>query len=286
MSKLTKKDFLKKREEIRTAVKEKQEYVDAFCDQGLAALYATSGWTQAEIAEVERCGQQRISQLLRFGAFIEFFTTTGSKNLPQNVTERKFRGYWAKTKGPDVSRFEQVAGMLAHTSVAREKGDRKAPQKILESCGDWQWRPESEIAIAAKVPLRTAQHSLKNIQRGVTRTARARIERRKGPKEDEWRIRPVSTRSHKPQDLIDGPSTGVFLDQLKDLTQQGLRYTNRHAAKYEPMYALQVFTEIRRISERFERFLTGKDSSFHCDKITSIFSDEAKTPTKEEASDA
>ena len=36
---------------------------------------------------------------LRFGAFLQFITTGNNSEIPANLSERRFRGYWEQTEG-------------------------------------------------------------------------------------------------------------------------------------------------------------------------------------------
>lgn len=61
----------------------------------MRVLYHRSGWTQDELAKVEGCSRQKITQQVLFGRFLAF-ATTGSN--PRNLTERRFRSYWEATE--------------------------------------------------------------------------------------------------------------------------------------------------------------------------------------------
>ena len=94
-----------------------QERIDGRRDQRLARLFLNSERSQQELAEHlgEGWSQQGVGQHLRFGRFLTFFTTTGSKDgfkLPRNLTERGFRTLWDATQAGGEFR-----GHKAHTEA-------------------------------------------------------------------------------------------------------------------------------------------------------------------------
>ena len=75
----------------------------------MARLFVECEWTQERLARRMGKTQQWVAYRLRLGQFLEF-TTTGCKTQkpPENLTERRFRTCWSKTKGKERERFAQV----------------------------------------------------------------------------------------------------------------------------------------------------------------------------------
>lgn len=64
----------------------------------MADLFIRSGWTQEELAAKEGKGQTWVVYRLRFGRFLNFITTViNAENLPNGLTEGRFRGFWDPT---------------------------------------------------------------------------------------------------------------------------------------------------------------------------------------------
>ena len=61
---------------------------------------------------------------LRFGKFIQFFSTSCTKEwtLPVNLTEGKFRSYWEKTEARDRRIFELWLACWTRDEIAAEVG--------------------------------------------------------------------------------------------------------------------------------------------------------------------
>ena len=61
-------------------------------------MFVRSGWTQEALAAKEKKSPQWIAQRIRFGRFLSFSTDVENlKNLPKNLSERRFRSYWERT---------------------------------------------------------------------------------------------------------------------------------------------------------------------------------------------
>jgi hypothetical protein len=120
---LTEQQFDAKLTHIEEQASAMQERVDAYRDQQMAKLFIESDWSQEQLARhlARRWGKevsrQWITCRLRFGRFISFFATTGSKEqpwkLPRNLTERRFRGYWERTTAQVESRGHKSQTMAA-----------------------------------------------------------------------------------------------------------------------------------------------------------------------------
>jgi hypothetical protein len=80
-------------------------------DQSAARLLRDSGWTQEEIAEVVKISRPYISQLMTFGEFLRIVATGNNfVLLPKNLTERRFRQYWAKADNDAAPVYAGAAG--------------------------------------------------------------------------------------------------------------------------------------------------------------------------------
>jgi hypothetical protein len=62
-----------------------------------AKFLAESGWTQQAIAERIGKSQTWVVFMLTFGRFLDHIITSGNNplSIPANLTERRFRAYWA-----------------------------------------------------------------------------------------------------------------------------------------------------------------------------------------------
>lgn len=79
-------------------------------EQALAALYHRTGWTQDELAKVERVDRTTVARRILFGRFLDFVPSghNGTKP-PRNLTERRFRSYWERTTSSNErQRFAEV----------------------------------------------------------------------------------------------------------------------------------------------------------------------------------
>lgn len=53
-------------------------------------------WTQQAIADEVGKPQAYVSQLLCFGRFLDFIASGDNLEIPEDLTERKFRGSWSR----------------------------------------------------------------------------------------------------------------------------------------------------------------------------------------------
>jgi len=161
-------------------------------EQEFALLFHRSGWTQERLAKKEGKSRQWIQQRLVFGRFLNFATNVANPgNLPNNLTEGRFRFYWEQTtKGDDErARFRDV--------IERIKGDtaivgRRTPQlsdKLIKKFGDGKWYKRSEIAAAfPDIPIkRIEEHLDRSGSRGI---AGASVDQKQIGRERAYRIFP------------------------------------------------------------------------------------------------
>jgi hypothetical protein len=138
---------------IQTKASELQDRAAAYRDQEMARLFVGCGWTQQRIAKHMDKSQKWVSNRLLFGRYLSF-RTSGSKTVfpAENLTERRFRACWPKTKGSERHRFGQVAELLTRKeaepssqaeSLMAKPGIKKA---VAEVCGDGSYRSVRQIA--------------------------------------------------------------------------------------------------------------------------------------------
>jgi len=153
---MTKSSYESERAEIETEYPKRGNF-SAMKDQALSELFDRSGWTQKALSEIEGSGQACISQRLKFGAFLQFITSSDNSQkqpfqVPVNLTEYKFRtSFWSETKGNDRKRFLEVKHMIEKVSVLIDehtiispdqptiKNSRQATRDIIEKFGDGKW---------------------------------------------------------------------------------------------------------------------------------------------------
>jgi hypothetical protein len=114
-------------------------------EQGLAALFYRSGWTQDELAKKEKKTQSYVGKMLRFGRFMTF----SSAGL--NLTERRFRDYWDRTaehgSGNERIRFAAIMKLIEGEEPLRMAHTPKGyPKKIVAEFGDTKWHSLPIIA--------------------------------------------------------------------------------------------------------------------------------------------
>ena len=120
-----------------------KEHVAATHDQGRVKLMLEakeSGRGQEWVAKLEGKSQAWVSRGLSFGRFLNFMPPR-HKNLAQ-LTEFRFREYWARTKGTETERFAAVADVLENgipqfkEAQLNKPGLKEAVTRIL-SDGNW-----------------------------------------------------------------------------------------------------------------------------------------------------
>jgi hypothetical protein len=108
-------------------------------EQALAVLFHRSNWTQAELAKKEGKSQQRITQTLLFGRFLNFTTTVvNPESLPKSLTERHFRSFWERTEGDERLRFREIVKLMQE-ATPRAPSRPKLGQAIKERYADGKW---------------------------------------------------------------------------------------------------------------------------------------------------
>lgn len=82
-------------------------------DRLFAEAYEKSGCTQQQIADVHGCSQSRVSQMLTFLRFLNwFYNYSNNDEKLKGLAESRFRGAWLETQGNESHRFEICVGKL------------------------------------------------------------------------------------------------------------------------------------------------------------------------------
>lgn len=198
-----------------SAVKERT----AKSDQSLAALYVRSGLTQRAIAEIEGITHKAVDFRLRFGRFLAL-GTTGTQG---NLTERSFRGYWArtdKTATEDV-RFDAIMAMIEadRDKPPTPRGKNIMVKRLLAEFGDGEFHAVRVMATKLDVPQEKLLTTLEGMRlHGFYHTEG---ERRRAPATDGgWRYRLRPHRGHVvPYDTL-REELKPLLDELRYQGQQ------------------------------------------------------------------
>jgi transcriptional regulator with XRE-family HTH domain len=127
-------------------------------EQAFARLFVASGWTQEQLGKKEQLSRHRISQLLQFGQFLTFFenaTRVANPAKLQNLNEKRFRSYWARTDKRERNnniRFRDVAAMLESEVTRKRPISREIGRTIVAKCSGRKWQSVGDMAEAAGVP--------------------------------------------------------------------------------------------------------------------------------------
>ena len=124
---MTVSDYNQERAALRATYGETAAERSAIYDQALVRLFLRSGWTQEQLAVVEKRSPQWVAQQLRFGRFVEFSTAVEipkSGLIPlQSLSEGRFRRYWGRTdpkEGNERKRFLAVVELMSdETTLSR-----------------------------------------------------------------------------------------------------------------------------------------------------------------------
>jgi hypothetical protein len=139
-------------------------------DQALALLFIRSGWTQQQLAEKEKQGQQRIGQRLRFARFIIFTTqVVKAETIPKNLTERLFRDYWSKTDKTETNdriRFRAAYNLMAEDIALRKQSRPRIGKELVAEFGDGKWHSANAIADRLHVDIELVEDTLLTMRTG------------------------------------------------------------------------------------------------------------------------
>lgn len=144
--------YERERQQIRETYGDSGIEAAALRDQALAKLFHRSGWTQERLAAKEGCSRSRVTQRLTFGAFLAFAT---DRNIPRNLTEWRFRSYWARTSGGNERQRFAAVEKLIEEDVRVGASTAAKPQigkPLVEKFGDGQWHSVGTIAKRLEAP--------------------------------------------------------------------------------------------------------------------------------------
>jgi len=160
-------------------------------DQAMALLFIRSGWTQEKLAQKEAIAQSWVNYRLRFGRFLNFITDViNPENLPNNLTEGKFRGYWSKTdkKEPNERiRFRAVHALITEDLAVRAQNRPKIGKELVAMFGDGKWYSADKIAAGLNVDVALVEATLTTM-RALRGTYGAKCERKQVGKGFHYRI--------------------------------------------------------------------------------------------------
>jgi len=149
INRMSEEDYKRERERIRSTYGDSGIEAAAKRDQALAALMHRSGWTQEQLAQEEGLSRPRVTQRLTFGRFLDFVTSgNNSQNLPKNLTERRFRGYWEQTEKDldERFRFREVGRLIKDELTAIKDRGEPLTKPIIEGFADGEWHAIATIA--------------------------------------------------------------------------------------------------------------------------------------------
>jgi hypothetical protein len=146
-SRMTPTEYDLEREKLRQTYGDNATEAGVRREQALALLFYRSGWTHQELANKEGKSQPWVACKLRFGRFLNFITTGNNSEMPANLTERRFRGYWEQTgEEPDErQRFQQVLTLIRGEPICRPRRP-KIGKQIRDQYADGKLHDPVKIA--------------------------------------------------------------------------------------------------------------------------------------------
>jgi hypothetical protein len=204
-------------------------------DQAWAQLFLRTGWPQEKLAEKEGKSQSWVARRLTFGRFLHFMPmgiNPDSPPLPADLTERKFRGVWERTKkGDERDRFKEVYRKLtAPPDPDAPKPKRPSLKKDILESGiiDGKWRPAEKIA--AEIEVEDVQHVSDTLQNAQDQGLFGlKVESKKVGTKRHWRLFPAD------KTVTVHELTEKLMPILKALKEQA----NDHMAHWSPPIVLK-----------------------------------------------
>jgi hypothetical protein len=212
---MSESEFERERAKLRETYGETAKEAAAKRDQALAALFHRSGWTQEELAKKEAKPQSWISRRLRFGAFLNFMPNgINAENLPNNLTEGKFRSYWDRTEGSNErQRFADVQRLMAEDLNLHRAARPSIVAALVEHFADGKWHSVEVIAKRLDTTLEHVKDTLSFMNK--REGAKATAESKQVGKSTSYRIFP-KTRMISSEEL-----TTKLGPLIKDLKAEG-----------------------------------------------------------------
>jgi transcriptional regulator with XRE-family HTH domain len=165
------------RARLRELYGDSRQEAGARFEQALALLFHRSGWTQEELAKKEGKSRTWIVYRLCFGKFLNFVTVVTNSDLtPNNLTERRFRGYWEQTEGgTERIRFQAVIKLM-QADVTLTAGRRdKIGEGIKQYFADGKWHSLNRIAKKLDADIAHVDETVRRIRRNQTYKCKAEM---------------------------------------------------------------------------------------------------------------
>jgi hypothetical protein len=133
----------------------------------------------------------RPAKRLRFGRFLSFSPVgLNSENAPNNLTERRFRGYWDQTDKKESNervRFRAVHNLIAEEVALRKQNRPKIGKHLVAEFGDGKWYSPNTMAKHLGVEADLVEATLTTM-RALRGTYGAKSERKQVGKGYHYRI--------------------------------------------------------------------------------------------------
>jgi len=243
---MTKSAYESERAEIESNYLQGVNY-KAKKDQALAKLFDRSGWTQEQLAEMEGKSQNHISEKLKFGAFIHFIASGDNPQIPANLTERKFRGYWLKTQGDTRKRFLEVNRMIEETAelmIVNQQLPKGTSKKIIEKFGDGDWHLlKSYSGFIKRDEKKTLEH-LRNMKKQGT--GKCVYEERKYGASSQYRI----IKGEKKEKLI---KISIISKEIQPVLEELKAESKKSMAHFNPTHIAYLAIQIEKILNKLAK---------------------------------
>ena len=228
----------------------RREGADAYRDQEMARLFEESGWTQEQIAGRMGKRQVWVSQRLCFGRFLSFIASGDNPDLAVNLTERRFREHWKRSRGHERERFAAVAHALEHGIPHGHEALLVKPEvggAVLECLADGKWYTVEQITATAEetLPGLTAdqvRNSITNLRRHPPEGKR--LQSKLIGKKAQYRLARALPKKSAPLEVLADlyEKATPLLDELDELGQMSM-------ARLSPGLVRNVAFRIRRLFE-------------------------------------
>lgn len=270
---MTEAVYRSERERIRATYGDgSSKQARAAADQALAALFVRSGWTQERLAEVEKKSRQWVTFAVRFGAFLDFATDVANPEFDAvrvQLTEGKFRSYWAETpdEGNNRQRFLAVQkALLADLSLSKSHVNKPpVVRDAIRKFEDGAWHYEKTIVshvqsrcAEADPPIAITEAEVLSIlswmRRGRAKGVQA--EKQKGARG--WRYRFV--RAGRTADI------DVFMAEVDPVLKELEEQCRRHPAEVSLSQVIYLVPQIRALLVRAAEKTGAPRTSGHAPK--------------------